>query len=145
MRFLVRCETPAHVLKMQFAFFRYGFFFLLKRFTVVFHRKKLFRFCFNYVFFLKWFTLFFLHKKSVFIFFLITFSFPSKNLHMFTHKKSFFVFFFKIIWVKLVHRDVTSYCQHLALFHDFYFSAADHSSLQHFICVSLFFWFTRSC
>ena len=109
MRFLVRCETPAHVLKTQFAFFRYGFFFL-KGFTVVFHRKKLFRFCFNYVFFLKGFTLFFPHKKSFFVYFLITFFFSSKNLHIFPHKKSFFVFFFKIIWVKLVHRDVTSYC-----------------------------------
>ena len=125
-------------LKRNLRFSGTGFFFL-KGFTVVFHRKKLFRFCFNYVFFLKGFTLFFPHKKSFFVFFLITFFFSSKNLHIFPHKKSFFVFFFKIIWVKLVHRDVTSYCQHLALFHDFYFSAADHSSLQHFICVSLFF------
>ena len=68
MRFLVRCETPAHVLKTQFAFFRYGFFSFLKGFTVVFHRKKLFRFCFNYVFFLKEFTLFFPHKKMFFFY-----------------------------------------------------------------------------
>ena len=41
MRFLVRFETLAHVLIMQFAFFRYGFFFL-KGFTVFFPQKKSF-------------------------------------------------------------------------------------------------------
>ena len=59
-------------LKRNLRFSGTGFFFL-KGFTVVFHRKKLFRFCFNYVFFLKGFTLFFPHKKSFFVFFLITF------------------------------------------------------------------------
>ena len=90
-RFLVGCETPAHVFKTQFAYFRYGFFFL-KGFTVVFHIKKLFRFCFNYVFFLKGYTLFFPLKKSFFVFFLITFFFFSSKTYIFFHTKKVFSF-----------------------------------------------------
>ena len=39
----------------------------------------------------------------------------------------------------LVRHYVTSFCQHLTLFHDFWSSATNHSSLKHVIFVSLFF------
>ena len=91
-------------LKRNLRFSGTGFFFL-KGFTVVFHRKKLFRFCFNYVFFLKEFTLFFPHKKSFFVFFFLkefTY-FSTKKKFSFSSLKSYGLSLFTVV---LLHQEI---------------------------------------